>query len=620
MQAFVSTFIAAVATGPVAAESALTAAEVGQIIAQAVNEAQGRGALATIAAVDRVGNVLGVFQMTGAAANATISSGRNVVGGLEAAAVPSTLAAIAKAITGAYISSRGNAFTTRTASQIVQQNFNVGETFQPGGPLFGVQFSQLPCSDLAVRFFDGGAGGIVNATLGPKRSPLGLSADPGGLPLYKAGDLVGGIGVISDSLYSLDPVITNFDTDADELIAVGGQSGFAPPNDIKANFISAGGRTLRYIDRGPEALARNPATATAFGGINGVVGVLANVTGYFTAGGGILAGRQYGTAASGYRLEDGTTYGTFRNGNRAMILVDGADTNRFPPAVGSDGLLSAAEVTRIMIGALAVAYAGRAQIRRPLSDNIHVTISIVDTNGKILALARTFDGPVFGTDVSLQKARSAMFFSNLNAAADFTAGGHGARVAQVRTFFGIPTLLADGIAWGNRSIGNIARPYYPDGINGNPNGPLSNPESAWSPFSVGLQLELVSANILTHLGFVAGLNADTPSRCTALPLQVATGAPRLANGLQIFAGGVPIFRGNTQVGGIGISGDGIDQDDMVAFLGLHNAGVALATGVSNAPKGIRADNISAFGARLRYVNCPFAPFIDTSAQNVCAGK
>ena len=98
-----------------------------RVIAQRVGEAQARGASATIAVVDRVGNVLGVFQMTGAAASATIAGGRNVTGGLEGQTVPSTLAAIAKAITGAYLSSSGNAFSSRTAGQIVQQNFNPGE-------------------------------------------------------------------------------------------------------------------------------------------------------------------------------------------------------------------------------------------------------------------------------------------------------------------------------------------------------------------------------------------------------------------------------------------------------------------------------------------------------------
>src|SRR5690606_31617234 len=133
-------------------------------------------------------NVLGVFQMNGAPATALVTSGRGVATGLEGAAVPSTLAAIAKAITGAYLSSSGNAFSTRTASQIVQEHFNPGEFGQPGGPLFGVQFSQLPCSDFSARF-DSGTGP------GPHRSPLGLSADPGGFPLYKDGTPVGGIGI-----------------------------------------------------------------------------------------------------------------------------------------------------------------------------------------------------------------------------------------------------------------------------------------------------------------------------------------------------------------------------------------------------------------------------------------
>ena len=43
-----------------------------------------------------------------------------------------------------------------------------------------MQFSQLSCSDLVLRF----AG---DATAGPHRSPLGLSDDPGGFPLYRNG-------------------------------------------------------------------------------------------------------------------------------------------------------------------------------------------------------------------------------------------------------------------------------------------------------------------------------------------------------------------------------------------------------------------------------------------------
>ena len=77
---------------------------------------------------------------------------------------------------------------------------------------------------------------------------------------------------------------------------------------------------------------------------------------------------------------------------------------------------------------------------------------------------------------------------------------------------------------------------------------------------------------------------------------------------------MPIYRNNGDlVGGIGVSGDGIDQDDLISFLGLHNAGVELGNGVGNAPQGIRADTAARpRELRLRYVSCPFRPFLDSN--------
>ena len=108
--------------------------------------------------------------------------------GLEGQRVPATLAAISKAGTGAFLSSNGNAFSTRTASDIIQEHRPVGVSFVMSGPLFGVQFSSLPCTDIKN-----------NPPL-----PLGLAGDPGGMPLYKNGSLVGGIGVEADGVYSID--------------------------------------------------------------------------------------------------------------------------------------------------------------------------------------------------------------------------------------------------------------------------------------------------------------------------------------------------------------------------------------------------------------------------------
>ncbi len=113
--------------------------------------------------------------------------------------------------------------------------------------------------------------------------------------------------------------------------------------------------------------------------------------------------------------------------------------------------------------------------------------------------------------------------------------------------------------------------------------------------------------------YVSGGGADVGSNCTTIP--------RLPNGTQIFPGSVPVYRGGVLIGGVGVSGDGVDQDDMIAFLGVHNAGVSLGT-INNAPPAIRADQISVpgYGVNLRYVQCPQTPFLDSSEQNVCDGK
>jgi uncharacterized protein GlcG (DUF336 family) len=223
---------------------------------------------------------------------------------------------------------------------------------------------------------------------------------------------------------------------------------------------------------------------------------------------------------------------------------------------------------------------------------------------------------MFGTDVALQKARTAAFFSNASAASDLMAVSPAisAYVTAVRSFLGKPAALADGIAFSDHAGGNLSRPFFPDGIDGNANGPFGKPYASWSPFNDGLQLDLVAAAIGQHVTYVSGGGADVGSNCT--------GIARLPNGTQIFPGSVPVYRGTTLIGGVGVSGDGVDQDDMIAFLGVHNAGLVAGMSLGNAPPAIRADTISVpgYGINLRFVQCPQAPFLDSSEQNVCDGK
>lgn len=628
------------------ADSRLTVADVQTVIAQAVAEAQANNLPATIAVVDRVGNVLGVYRMNGARPTVAIHSEREVAGGLEDLIVPSELAAIAKAVTGAYLSSEGNAFTTRTASQIVQQSFNPGESNAPSGPLFGVQFSQLPCSDFMSRFQAGQAAGP-----GPKRSPLGLSADPGGFPLYKNGVPVGGIGVAADPDYTLDARIFDRDRDSDEMIALAGTFSFGAPTNRRADAITADGKTFRYSDVEFSDLARTPGNAPA---LTSSSGAFIKVPAYADAV--PREGTVFGTALSGIRAA-----GSELSDLDAFIVVDAANQNRYPARAGTDGTgaLSANEAQTVLREALKVANRARAQIRQPFGTQARVSVSVVDSNGQVLALARTRDAPVFGLDVSLQKARTAMFFSNANAAGglgtlpnptylnaaldaagvQFRSVGTGTistTVARTREFLGLATALGDGaIAFSDRAVGNLARPFYPDGITGQPAGPFSNEFASWSPFDVGLQLDLAYSQVALHVAhylnqaglalFLDGqLLAPAPTTQNPVPLPDigfnCTGLPSLANGIQIFPGAVPIYRGDRLIGAIGVSGDGVDQDDMVSFLGLHNASVALNGAIGNAPANRRADLQVPRGARLRYVQCPQAPFIDSTEQNVCEGK
>jgi uncharacterized protein GlcG (DUF336 family) len=594
----------------------LTASDVNTIVLQAINEATARGKPATIAVVDRVGNVLSVAQMAGAPTSATVTSGRGNATGLEGVAVPTTFAALAKAYTGAYLSSNGNAFSTRTANQIVQEHFNPGIRDTPAGPLFGVQFSQLVCSDFN-RLPTPGA-----TSAGPHPSPLGFSADSGGLPIYKNGILAGGIGVMTKNVYSDNLNIFTVPIDDDEVIALAGESGFTAPPAINADNIAVNGLTLQFAD----------ATSANFAAPVSASGVFTPVPVPLFFAGTTIAGLTYGSSdgASGI-APDGALGPTLYPGTTvtSSVFTDGAGHVIHSPTAGlvpvGGQAITAAEVQGLMTSTLNVAYMARAAIRIPTNSFAQVTVAIVDLDGNILAMARTPDAPVFGADVSLQKARSAVFFSRTDAAAKINAITAGAStvpgtfadyITRSQSLVG-PGTFANGIAWSLVGIGDLARPFYPDGIDGNGPGSLSIPFNRWSIFSDGIQLDLVAPDLANALiGKISSLGCGNANG-QGLPA-VSGGKTQLANGMQIFSGAFPIYRGATLVGGIGISGDGIQQDSMISFLGLQNfADSGVATPITHAAAAIRSDTLAPGGITLRYVNCPAAPFLNSSVQNPC---
>jgi len=630
------------------ADSFLTEDDVRKIIAQAVNEAQAQGKPAVIAVVDRVGNVLGAYRMAGAPQTIRISDPRPVTGGLLNLEVPPELGAISKALTAVYFSSEGNAFTSRTAGQIAQEHFNQGDATAPAGPLFGVQISNLPCSDINQRFTGSGTGP------GTHRSPLGLSPDPGGISLFKAGVPVGAVGVSgAKPVYTLDENAEVREKDLDEDVAVAASFGFIAPADRRADAITAGGLILQYANTEVSELAKDPATAPPFASLTAASGSVIAVPGYSQAV--ILRGTAFGQPESGIRPDT-----TEWPGLDAFVVVDAANNNRFPPRDGTDGAkaLTANEVRTLIGEGLKVAHRTRAQVRRPLGSPAGETIVISDTNGVVLGIGRTRDALVDAIDVTTQKARTAAFFSGAYAAGDIESvaptsffstaytstnvtlttssqSDPSDYVANFRSFVGSATALGDGaIAYSNRAVGLLGQPLYPSGVPGAPNGPLSLPFASWSPFKTGLELDLVYtqialsiAYILNQEGYSLNINGaviPAPSSANPEPLgDVRVGCTdiaRLPNGFTLFPGSVPIYRDGTLVGGIAASGDGSDQSDLVAFLALSNGAAALNSGLGQAPNTIRADTLAPLGARLLYVQCPQAPFIDTADANACGGK
>ncbi len=102
-------------------------------------------------------------------------------------------------------------------------------------------------------------------------------------------------------------------------------------------------------------------------------------------------------------------------------------------------------------------------------------------------------------------------------------------------------------------------------------------------FNVGLQLDLIKTNFQAAI-----VGANVP--CTSIP--------SLPNGIQIFPGSVPFYKNGVLVGAIGISGDGVDQDDMIGAAGgqrlLARAGHSIRSGFVR-------------GVRLPFLKFPRSP-------------
>jgi len=550
----------------------LTAADVTRVINQAVTRAVRISPNSVIAVTDREGYVLGVWVVRGGAAT------------------PGEIAtAVSKAGTAAYLSSNQNAFTSRTAGFIIQQHFPPGVSNTATGPLVGVGLSNLFVSDVNhfkktdfVPCPPATPPAIQSpGTLGSPIAFTSLDGSPGGVPLYKNGVLVGGVGVTGDGtpqpsipfvpkapLAVLPPcivvplvgiardenpfiLISGYDIDED--VALAGQSGFVPSSSITADNVFIGGIRLPYVATSTSSSSsskkRMRRTKRRTRRIRRATIVL------------------QGNEDPSYPLVGAplpfpypiATFGGVTGEIRQAITSD-------PIAVPINGQprLNSAEVASIINFAAQRVKITRAGIRLPIGTQMQVFITVVNNPDMdnvaptVLGTFRTGEATLFSWDVAVQKARTAVFYSRH----DFLE-------------FGLD------IAMSTRCVGFLAQRFYPPGIDGNSPGPFFTEQDKLSGFS-GTE---------PNVAFTATADPSSPPLRNGIRLD-------LPNGITIFPGGFPLYRNGVLIGAIGISGDGVDQDDIVGASGTHTF---------PAPMAIRSDQFFFRGTRLPYAKFPRDP-------------
>jgi len=494
--------------------------DVQNLLAHAVEQAERLGEKASIAVTDREANVLGVFNMTGAP-SPVITVTNPIVG------------AIAKARTSAYLSSNQHGFSTLTACFITRNHFppNIGNT--AAGPLFGVPRSSIGGGDIQPNG-DSPAGR-------PDLGQQGLTGVPGGLPIFKNGLLAGGIGVSTDgpSPAELQNILCCCSgVIPDETIALGALlGGYQTPANLRGDGIFIDGIRFLFANTDPPAanFTLDFAALASRGAVDPSFPVRRTPAPKFPA-----------TAANEL----------FREVN---LGIPGFD---FTIRAGT--VLTSDDVRKSITQAATQAAKTRAAIRRPPGVPMQVFISVVDVNGAVLGIGRTPDATLFSYDVSAQKARTALAFSDPN----HPFG------QMVRDTLGLSR--TQGFAISARAVGFLAQDFYPPGI--------SREEQA-------LDREIGPGP------FFKMPPGDGQEFIFQRDLGNSGRAP-FGNGITIFPGGVPLYKNGQLAGAVGISGDGVDQDDIVAFAG--------SLGFEPPPE-IRCDQFKFRDIRLPYVKFPREP-------------
>jgi uncharacterized protein GlcG (DUF336 family) len=333
------------------------------------------------------------------------------------------------------------------------------------------------------------------------------AVDPGGVPIFKGGALVGGIGVTG---IGIDRNVTEFAAFAGSV--PGPMFG---PQVPSPGVIFLNGLALPFVNN-----TRRP-PGVAAGVFNGAftVGPIASPNGAAGAPDGFLFGPIASTTPAG------------------------------PVGLGPG------EVAAIINSGIVEARNTRAAIRLPLGSHTSMVLAVSDAAGNLLGVNRMNDATIFSVDVAVTKSRNAIYFSST--------------ARDPRDIRGVPP----GTAVTARTIGFGAMPLYPPGIDGTRSGP-----------------------------FFGDFTTDVATPCT----QGFQAANVNQSGIIFFPGSIGIYKRGVLVGGLGVSGDGVEQDDFITA-----ASVTANTQTSNPgyvpPLEIRADRIIIGDVRLPFFKFPRNP-------------
>ncbi|MBN9520365.1 heme-binding protein [bacterium] len=622
---------------PVMAPAVLTADDVETLLRRA--SAASASSDAIIAITDRNGRILGVRVESGVAPEITGNTD-NLVFAIDGA--------VAKARTGAFFGNNQGPLTSRTVQFISQSTItqrevesnpsitdpnstqrgpgfvapvNIGNHFPPGiaftpqVDLFQIEHTNRDSSvhpgddrikgtaddvPLAQRFnidpafVPAGQGLFPPDSYGftsgirPASQSRGIATLPGGIPIYKNGQVVGGIGVFF-------PGKTGFATEENSSLSTTFNPAL-PDRTLEAEWIAfatAGGTIISATPgiaptplQGPINGVGLP-TSGVFGLPTGrldLVGIQLDVFGQ----GGAVEGTQrvlnVGNAVGVGNPDDGVNQpvdagpdGIPGNGNDSLTR-DGLIVPEGWLVTPHDGDgITKADVERIVTQGIVQSNLTRAAIRVPLGTRAKFVFAVADRQGNIVGLYREPDATVFSIDVAVAKARNVAYYADPN------------QLQPIDQVAGVPP----GVAFTNRTFRYLGLPRFPEGIDGNPAGPFSqlyDDVLGTDPNTGKLVGPPLPASVYDS---VVGYDSFNPG--TNFHQQ---GNVLNQNGIVFFPGSAPVYKvqpgGALPVlsGGFGVSGDGVDQDDVTTVAG--QAGFDVPAYI------LRADQVFVQGVRLPY--------------------